>query len=106
MKTASRLTNARYKVLTGASRPTAKRDLEDLVEKGVLVITTDGRGSAYEVVPKRLRNGSNGSSRAGIGQGRPSRRQDDESKRLETSHDHEENASGRTENSLTGCLLQ
>ena len=59
-----RLTNAVYQKLTGASRPTAKRDLEDLVEKGVLSRTGAGRSAGYEVSRKRLRNGSIGSGRS------------------------------------------
>jgi ATP-dependent DNA helicase RecG len=34
-----RVTNTQYQEITGASRATAKRDLEDLVRKGVLVPT-------------------------------------------------------------------
>lgn len=55
------LTNAEYQRLTGASRPTAKRDLEDLTRKGVLRRIGAGRGAYYQVARKRLRNGSNGS---------------------------------------------
>jgi len=57
-----RLTNARYQEVTGVSRPTAKRDLEDLVSKGLLEPKGAGRGAYYEVPRKRLINGSNGSS--------------------------------------------
>lgn len=56
-----RLTNSRYREVTGASRPTAKRDLDDLVGKGLLVPKGAGRGAYYEVPSKRLINGSNGS---------------------------------------------
>jgi len=64
-----RLTNARYQEVTGASRPTAKRDLEDLVRKGVLQPKGAGRGAYYEVPRKRLMNGSNGSSSSEPGNG-------------------------------------
>lgn len=62
-----RLTNARYQAATGASRPTAKRDLEDMVAKGVLVPKGAGRGAHYELPEKWLGNGSNGSADSGQG---------------------------------------
>jgi predicted HTH transcriptional regulator len=55
------ITNSEYQATTGASRSTAKRDIEDLVAKGVLVLCGRGRGAHYEVPKKRLTNGSNGS---------------------------------------------
>ena len=57
------LTNARYQQITGATRPTSKRDLEELVRKGVLLLTGVGRGAAYVMPAKRLMIGSIGSSR-------------------------------------------
>ena len=54
---------------TGASRPTAKRDLDELVKKGVLIATGAGRGTAYEISAKRLKNGSIGSSGRESGNG-------------------------------------
>ncbi len=69
IRTERRLTNARYQALTGAGRPTAKRDLEDLVSKGVLSATGAGRGSAYVVAIKWLINGSNGSPSPNHGNG-------------------------------------
>ncbi len=57
-----RLTNARYQEATGAARSTAKRDLEDLVARGLLLPRGSGRGAFYEASRKRLRNGSNGPS--------------------------------------------
>jgi len=56
------LTNSEYQTITGATRPTAKRDLEYLVKKGVLVPKGSGRGAHYEFLKKWLINGSNGSS--------------------------------------------
>lgn len=56
-----RLTNSDYQAVTGATRPTSKRDLEDLVKKGVIAPRGSGRGSYYESLKKRLINGSNGS---------------------------------------------
>ncbi len=64
-----RVTNSRYQTLTGASRPTTKRDLEDLVRKGVLNATGAGRGAAYIAATKRLVNGSNGSAAQNHGNG-------------------------------------
>ncbi len=57
-----RVTNSNYQEITGASRATAKRDLEELVRKGLLILTGAGRGAYYQVPKKRLINGSNGSS--------------------------------------------
>jgi predicted HTH transcriptional regulator len=56
-----RLSNSDYQSVAGATRPTAKRDLEDLVRKGVLVPQGRGRGAHYELLKKRLVNGSKGS---------------------------------------------
>lgn len=56
------MTNARYQHITGTTRATAKRDLEDLVGKGVLVRSGAGRGTSYDIPRKRLINGSNGPS--------------------------------------------
>ena len=53
-----RITNSQYQKVTRASRPTAKRDLEDLVKKGVLAPAGSGRGAYYAMPSKRLRNGS------------------------------------------------
>ncbi len=63
------ITNAVYRSITGTSRPTAKRDLEDLVNKGVLVPIGSGRGARYDVARKWLTNGSNGSRGGGFGNG-------------------------------------
>lgn len=64
-----RMTNSRYQAITGATRPTAKRDLEELVKKRVLVSTGAGRGAAYEMRLKRLTNGSIGSPKTSGGNG-------------------------------------
>lgn len=50
------LTNADYQELTDASRTTARRDLEDLTKKGVLLRQGQGRGSHYVLSPQLLRN--------------------------------------------------
>jgi len=52
------LTNSDYQAITGATRPTAKRDLEELVRKGVIAPKGRGRGAYYELLKKRLMNGS------------------------------------------------
>jgi predicted HTH transcriptional regulator len=64
-----RVTNSNYQEITGASRATAKRDLEELVRKGLLILTGAGRGAYYQVPKKRLINGPNGSSGSGTGNG-------------------------------------
>lgn len=68
-KAERRLTTARYQEWTKASRATAKRDLDELVKKGVLVATGAGRGAGYEISVKRLINGSIGSSTGKGGNG-------------------------------------
>ena len=60
------VTNSDYQTITGATRPTAKRDLDALVKKGVIVRQGSGRGAHYGFTKKRLTNGSNGS----LGNGR------------------------------------
>jgi predicted HTH transcriptional regulator len=55
LKSTARITNADYQSVTGATRPTAKRDLEDLVKKRVVAPMGGGRGSYYELPG---RNGS------------------------------------------------
>lgn len=55
-----RLTNTQYQELTEASRATTKRDLEELVSKGVIVRKGAGRAVHYELSKKRLRKGSSG----------------------------------------------
>ena len=64
-----RMTNLTYQQVTGASRATAKRDLEDLVAQGLLVPKGAGRGSYYEVPRKRPSNGSIGPSKGKPGNG-------------------------------------
>ncbi len=54
------ITNSEYQAVTGTSRATAKRDIEDLVARGVLVLRGRGRGAHYDVPKNRLTNGSNG----------------------------------------------
>jgi predicted HTH transcriptional regulator len=60
VKKAGRISNSEYQDLTGASRATAKRDIEGLVKKGLIILEGAGRGAHYR--KKRLINGSNGSN--------------------------------------------
>lgn len=68
-KAERRLTTARYQEWTKVSRATAKRDLDELVQKRVLIATGAGRGAGYEISVKRLKNGSIGSSAGKGGNG-------------------------------------
>jgi ATP-dependent DNA helicase RecG len=60
-KMTGQITNAIYQKSTGASRATAKRDLEELVAQGLLDSQGSGRGARYILPLKRPKNGSNGS---------------------------------------------
>lgn len=60
-----RFSNSDYQAATGSSRATAKRDLEELVAKGMIVPKGSGRGAHYELRKKRLINGPNGFSTEG-----------------------------------------
>ncbi|HXU32092.1 MAG TPA: DUF4062 domain-containing protein [Thermoanaerobaculia bacterium] len=66
---ARRMTNQQYQETTGASRTTAKRDLEDLVAKGLVVLVGTGRTAHYRIAGKRPRNGPNGPTGGGSGNG-------------------------------------
>ena len=65
VKTAGSITNAVYQKVTHASRPTAIRDLADLVGKCVFVRRGVGRSAAYVMATRRLINDSNDSRRHG-----------------------------------------
>lgn len=53
LKLHRRITNAEYRGITGVTERTASRDLEDLVNKGVLERTArTGRGAGYRVATK------------------------------------------------------
>jgi len=52
-----RLTNADYRRITGATRPTAKHDLEDMVYTGILELVGAGRGAFYRIPEKWLGKG-------------------------------------------------
>ena len=60
LKISRQLTNADYRQLTGATERTAVRDLNDLVNKGLLVKTAKtGRGAAYRLTLKPATNPTN-----------------------------------------------
>lgn len=64
VKTQARITNSEYQALTGATKKTASRDLDDLVRKGVLArVGTTGRGTAYTLQRQRDTKGTKGTSR-------------------------------------------
>jgi ATP-dependent DNA helicase RecG len=56
-----RVSTSEYQSLTGGTRITARRDLENLVKQGVLIPSGKGRGAFYSYSKKRLIIGSNGS---------------------------------------------
>ena len=61
-ETSGRLGNLEYQKTFGVSKPTATRDLEDMVRKGVLEkIGTTGKGTHYILDRKGLTKGSKGS---------------------------------------------
>jgi predicted HTH transcriptional regulator len=61
-KTSERLSNLDYQKAFSVSKPTASRDLEDMVRKGVLEkIGTTGKGTYYILDRKGLTKGSKGS---------------------------------------------
>jgi ATP-dependent DNA helicase RecG len=61
-RTSGRLGNLEYQKAFGVSKPTASRDLDDMVRKGVLEkIGTTGKGTHYILDRKGLTKGSKGS---------------------------------------------
>ena len=65
IKEGKHLNNTDYQEIFGVSKPTASRDLSDLVRKGVLErIGTTGKGTYYVFDRKGLVKGSNGSRTA------------------------------------------
>ena len=59
VKSHDRITNAEYQRVTGAPQRTATRDLNDLVQKGVLELEGKGRGAQYRLLQKPARNAPN-----------------------------------------------
>lgn len=53
VREAGRITNAEHRRLTGAIPKTATRDLEGLVEKGLLARGGEKRGAHYVLVAKK-----------------------------------------------------
>ena len=62
VKSAGKITNSGYQEATRASRPTAIRDLAELVDRGVFLRVGEARGAFYVIVKKRLDNDSNDST--------------------------------------------
>ncbi len=62
VKSHERITNAEYQRITGAPQRTATRDLNELVQKGVLELEGKGRGAQYRLLQKRARNAPNAPS--------------------------------------------
>ena len=63
-KSSGRITNALYQQATGTGRTTAKRDLDVLVTKGVLLRYGRGRAAGYTLTKKRPLIGPNGPTTA------------------------------------------
>ena len=53
LKGTGRIANSEYQELTGVNRKTAARDLDDLVEKGVLERIGEKRGNHYLLTGKK-----------------------------------------------------
>ncbi len=63
VRAAGRIGNSEYQTVTGTTKKTASRDLEDLVAKGVLTRAgTTGRGTHYVLARKGDRKGTKGTS--------------------------------------------
>ncbi|MCD4847119.1 MAG: hypothetical protein K8R76_02885 [Candidatus Aegiribacteria sp.] len=69
LKSNLRITNTEYQRLTGVSRATAKRDLDEMVKLGLLKLEGAGRSAHYRLTGNRLKNGSNGSFDRNTGNG-------------------------------------
>ena len=63
------ITNTEYQKLTGVSRATAKRDLDEMVKLGLIKLEGAGRSAHYRFIGNRLKNGSNGSPERKNGNG-------------------------------------
>ena len=62
VKTGEQLSNKEYQQQFGVSKPTASRDLDDLLQKGIVEkIGTTGKGTYYILGRKGLTKGSKGS---------------------------------------------
>jgi predicted HTH transcriptional regulator len=69
LKVEGQISNMEFQKMTGASRATAKRDLEELVTIGLITLEGAGRTARYRLSEKRLKNGSNGSPSSRTGNG-------------------------------------
>jgi predicted HTH transcriptional regulator len=63
------ITNTEYQKLTGVSRATTKRDLDEMVKLGLLKLEGAGRSAHYRLTRNRLKNGSNSSPEHKTGNG-------------------------------------
>lgn len=59
LKSNSFITNADYQNVAGCPQRTATRDLNDLVQKGVIALEGKGRGAKYRLLRKRAGNAPN-----------------------------------------------
>lgn len=62
VKSHERITNEEYQRVTGSPQRTATRDLNELVQKGVLELEGKGRGAQYRLLQKRAINTPNAPS--------------------------------------------
>jgi len=69
LKSDIRITNTEYQKLTGVSRATAKRDLDEMVKLGLLKLEGAGRSAHYRLTGNRLKNGSKGLPECNNGNG-------------------------------------
>jgi len=69
LKSDLHITNTEYQKLTGVSRATAKRDLDEMVKLGLLKLEGAGRSAHYRLTGNRLINSSNGSPEHKTGNG-------------------------------------
>ncbi|MDA8417180.1 MAG: DUF4062 domain-containing protein [Betaproteobacteria bacterium] len=62
LKSGTSMTNSEYQEKFSVSKPTASRDLDDLIKKGIFKkVGTTGKGTHYILLLKGLTKGSNGS---------------------------------------------
>jgi len=55
VKKSGRISNTEHQKLTGVSRPTATRDLDEMTKKGILKkVGTTGKGTHYVLLKKRI----------------------------------------------------
>ncbi len=62
LKSRGVITNTEYQEVTGSPQRTATRDLNEMVQKGILELEGKGRGARYTLQKKRARNAPNAPS--------------------------------------------